>query len=209
MHDVAMSVVQTGEDADLSDTAGTLARAFRDNPAMLGMLKGDDAQVRERSLLTIMLGFAKTVRRDGIVEVVRDADSIVAASLVFPPGRFPPSIAGQWITAWAVVSSRLGRAHRFALADHEMRKKHLREPHWYLWILGVEPGRQGQGLGSSLLRSLHAKADAERMPCYLETDRETSVRIYQNHGYEVMSDAVLRGVATRMWFMRRPPAGKP
>jgi GNAT superfamily N-acetyltransferase len=202
-------MVQTIEDEDLPMAAAMLARAFRDNPAMVGILKGDDAEKREHILRTVMLGFAKSVQRDGVVEVVKEGDSIVAASLVFPPGRFPPSIVGQLITAWAVLSSRIGRAHRFALADHDMRRKHLHEPHWFLWVLGVEPERQGQGLGSRLLRSLRAKADAERMPCYLETDRKTSVRIYQNHGFDVMSDEVLRGVDTQMWFMQRPRASEP
>jgi ribosomal protein S18 acetylase RimI-like enzyme len=202
-----MAQVMTNE--DLPRAAAMLARAFRDNPAMLGLLKGDAAEARERTLRGVMLGFTRSVQRDGVVEVVKEGDSIAAASLVFPPGRFPPSIIGQLITTWGVLSSRLGRAHRFALADREMRRKHIHEPHWFLWVLGVEPERQGRGLGSRLLRSLSKKADAERMPCYLETDRQTSVRIYQNHGFQVLSDEVLRGVDTQMWFMQRPGAGAP
>jgi ribosomal protein S18 acetylase RimI-like enzyme len=194
---------------DLPEAAAMLARAFRDNPVYLGLLKGDDENARERALRTIILGFLQTTLRDGVVEVVKDGNAIVAAQLLFPPGCYPPSVPGQLITAWAVLRSRLGRAHRFVLIDGEMQRRHLHDPHWFLWVLGVEPERQGQGLGSRLLRSLNAKADAEKVPCYLETDRQTSVRIYQNHGFEVTSEAVLRGADTNMWFMQRAPAAQP
>ncbi len=199
-------MVQQIATAELSEAAAVLARAFRDNPVYLGLLKGDDEDKRERALRTISLGFLRTTQRDGLVEVIKEGTSVVAASLLFPPRRYPPSPIGQLITAWGVLRARLGRAHRFVLIDGEMQRKHLHDPHWFLWVLGVEPERQGQGLGSRLLRSLSAKADAEQVPCYLETDRPSSVRIYQNHGFEVTSEAVLRGADTNMWFMQRPPA---
>ena len=75
-----------------------------------------------------------------------------------------------------------------------MHTNHPSTPHWYLWMLGVEPALQGQGLGSELLRSLTAKVDAAGELSYLETDRERCIGLYQGHGFQVMSDAVLPGV---------------
>jgi ribosomal protein S18 acetylase RimI-like enzyme len=84
-----------------------------------------------------------------------------------------------------------------------MHKLHPRYPHWYLWFLGVEPERQGRGLGSELLRLLSAKAEADRVPCYLETDKPSSVKLYEHHGYRVQSEVVLPKVDLRLWLMKR------
>ena len=84
-----------------------------------------------------------------------------------------------------------------------MRKRHPHDPHWYLWFLGVEPERQGQGFGSVLLRALSARAEADRVPCYLETDKATSVKIYERHGYRVEAEEVLASFGLKGWFMRR------
>jgi ribosomal protein S18 acetylase RimI-like enzyme len=84
-----------------------------------------------------------------------------------------------------------------------MRKRHPHYRHWYLWFLGVEPERQGQGLGSKLLRSLSAKAEADAVACYLETDTASNVKIYERHGYEVQSEEVLPPGNVRFWFMKR------
>jgi len=190
-------------EGESAQTAAMLARAFRDNPGMLAVLKGDDAATRARALSTIMLGFVTAAHRYGSVEVVKSDGSVVAASLAFPPGGYPPPLRFELATAWAVVRGRLARAHRFARWDHEVRRRHPRTQHFYLWFLGVEPARQGQGLGSSLLRSLNSKADAARMPCYLETDKEKNVALYQRHGYRITRDEVLPGVDARVWSMQR------
>lgn len=197
------NVVQPMAAHECAQTAAMLARAFRDNPGMVAVLKGDGAARRAESLSAILLGFVAATHRYGSVEVVKRGESVVAAALAFPPGRFPPPLGFELATAWAVARGRLARAHRFARWDHEVRRRHLRAPHFYLWFLGVEPERQGQGLGSQLLRSLSSKADAVRMPCFLETDREKNVGLYQHHGYRITSHDPLPGIGTRVWWMQR------
>ncbi|HVU01693.1 MAG TPA: GNAT family N-acetyltransferase [Polyangiaceae bacterium] len=193
--------------ANLSDTAWVLARAFRDNPGMLALLPGATEEVRLRKLGPCMDGFTRSVVRYGTVEVVKDGGQVVAAALSFPPGRFPPPFWATVIQSKGPILAGPRAALRSARLDQEMRKRHPHYPHHYLWILGVEPGRQGQGLGSVLLRSLSAKADADGVPCYLETDKPTSVKIYQRHGYEVVAEDELPPVALKLWFMNRPVAG--
>lgn len=112
-------------------------------------------------------------------------------------------LRGQLTVARGVLISRAGRAYRFARADHEMRRCHPRGPHHYLWFLGVEPRYQGRGLGSELVRSLTARADAGGDACYLETDVERNVGLYQGHGFRVVDTRVLPGMDTQMWFMQR------
>lgn len=60
--------------------------------------------------------------------------------------------------------------------------------HWYLALVGVDPKYQGQGLGGKLVRSLSAQADADNVPCYLETTGLRNVAIYKKCGYEVAGE---------------------
>ena len=43
------------------------------------------------------------------------------------------------------------------------------------------------------------------MPCYLETDKSSSMWLYQRHGYDVQSDEQVPVLDFHFWFMLRPP----
>ena len=87
----------------------------------------------------------------------------------------------------------------------DLRKRLVPGPHWYLMLLFVEPDRQGQGIGSSLLRPVLAKADAARLPCYLETMTDRDVRFYEKHGFKAVWNGDLPSNGPHMWAMRREP----
>jgi ribosomal protein S18 acetylase RimI-like enzyme len=199
-----MPSIEALEPSEAGVAAGVLARAFRDNPGMVAVLPDRTDADRLRLLEPCMLGFVKSMLRYGTVEVVREGGALVAVALAFRPGEFPPPFFATIIQANGPVRAGLGAALRFARIDHEMRKRHPHYPHWYLWFLGVEPARQGQGLGSMLLKSLGAKAEADRVPSYLETDKASSVKLYERHGFRVEAEEVLPSVEVRLWFMRRP-----
>jgi GNAT superfamily N-acetyltransferase len=152
-----------------------------------------------------MVGFVESTLRYGVGEVVKEGSRIVAVSLSFAPDRFPPPFFATIIQARGPIRAGLHRTLRFIRVDQEMRKRHPDYRHWYLWFLGAEPERQGQRLGSKLLRSLSAKAEADGTACYLETDKATNVKIYEHHGYVLEAeDVLLPGtVDLRMWFMKR------
>src|SRR5262245_13044367 len=190
--------------ADVGAAAGVLARAFRDNPGMLAPFKGDSPEIRLRLLGPCIAGFTEAVLRFGSAEVVKIDGAIVAVSLSFAPGAFPPPFRSQFWMAKGPIRSGLARALRFARIDQEMRRRHPHYPHWYLWFLGVEPTKQGQGLGSMLLQTLSERAHRDGAPCYLETDKQSSVRLYEKHGYKVENEEILPGVELKLWFMRRP-----
>jgi len=91
-----------------------------------------------------------------------------------------------------------------AYADRQHRRN-MPEAHWYLWALGVEPARQRQGVEASLLRMGLARADADRKPCYLETNTALNVLFYQKHGFRVVNHGQPAGYRLTFWAMRREP----
>ena len=54
-------------------------------------------------------------------------------------------------------------------------------------LLGVEPACQGRGLGGALLRPILARADAESVPCYLETFAEQNLAFYARYGFAAVT----------------------
>ena len=70
--------------------------------------------------------------------------------------------------------------------------------HWYLDFLGVEPRRQGRGLGKALLSPALERCDRERIPAYLGASTERNRMFYERNGFaltEVFDDAGPRRAA--------------
>ena len=188
--------------SDLPAAARVLTRAFRDNPGMLAILRGDPPELRERLLEPCMVGFTRAALRWGVAEVARLDGEIRGVSLSFLPGEFPPPFWSMFVMARGPLLAGPRRALRFARVDHTQRQNHPRDRHAYLWFLAVDPAAQGRGLGSALLESLARKAAAERVQCYLETDKASLVRLYERHGYAVKGETWVRGLDLRLWLMR-------
>ena len=85
---------------------------------------------------------------------------------------------------------------------------HLRDvprPHWYAMVIGVDPSRQGRGIGGSFLEPILARADAAGVDCYLETCQPRNVVFYQRHGFEILVEGVEPASGLRYWTFRRQP----
>jgi ribosomal protein S18 acetylase RimI-like enzyme len=52
----------------------------------------------------------------------------------------------------------------------------------------VDPAYQGKGYASRLLKPMLARIDRENMPCYLDTEEEKNVSIYQHFGFKVLEE---------------------
>ncbi len=68
----------------------------------------------------------------------------------------------------------------------QMATFHPKEPHWYLPLIGVDPARQGQGLGDALMRHAVARCDRDKLPAYLESSNPRNISLYRRHGFEAV-----------------------
>ena len=75
---------------------------------------------------------------------------------------------------------------------------------WHLFILGVAPGRQGQGVGSRLIAPVLAAADRSGQLCYLETLEERNLAFYARHRFTVGEHVQRPGVPGFWTMVRRP-----
>ena len=77
--------------------------------------------------------------------------------------------------------------------------------HWYLSILGVDPTRQGEGIGGALLQPILKVSDQTDTPCYLETFVEENLAFYTHHGFRILVAGVEPRSSIPFWTMTRTP----
>jgi ribosomal protein S18 acetylase RimI-like enzyme len=111
------------------------------------------------------------------------AEGFMGAALWLPPGVDPDAEGlEEWMNE-AVPEADLDKVSAFF---DEMDKYHPHEPIWYLPMIGVDPARQGMGLGSALLAHALTRVDRDAKPAYLEATTESSRDLYARHGFEVI-----------------------
>lgn len=98
---------------------------------------------------------------------------------------------------------RIMSAHR--VLDERLARQ-IPEPNYYLSVLGVDPARQGQGIGSALMRPILDRCDQERLPASLATNLERNLRLYGRHGFRVVDEVNIPRTEIPTWLMRRDPA---
>ncbi len=193
--------------AQIGDAGAVLGRAFHTNPGFVWML-ADEAS-RPRKLSWFMGAGTKVGCKDG--EVYTTPGKVDGAAVWLPPGKTTLSTM-QMISAGmlaAPVRWGIGPFMKFMSVMNRFEHEHKQAmpgDHWYLMIIGVDPPRQGQGVGSALMAPVLAKADESRLPCYLETDKPEDVVFYQKHGFEVVEKLSLKD-SPPFWTMARAHRG--
>jgi ribosomal protein S18 acetylase RimI-like enzyme len=189
----------------LTQASEVMARAFQIDP-MLKYLAPDDT--RRASLLPSFFGtVVRYCLRYGEVYTTETVDGVACW---LPPGNTMPTIGRMLRIGIHVSPLQFGWAglRRYtALADYTdaVHRRFAPGQHWYLWALGVDPACQGQGIGGMLMQPVLAHADADGLPCYLETENERNVPFYQKYGFQVVSDGEIPKGGLRVWAMLREP----
>lgn len=195
--------------ADVDAAGALLGRAFADNPAYRAILRHMPDEARARTVARVKRGFAAAAVRWQEAHGVWVDDRMAGASLVCAPGQYPHGFLAFQRHAWGCMTSGWRGIVNFLRADAYISRSHIRGPHYYLFVLGIDPAYQKRGLGRALLGALSEKADAQAVPCYLETDKPSSVELYRSAGYAVLTEEDVPGVAgMHMWTMRRPAKGE-
>jgi ribosomal protein S18 acetylase RimI-like enzyme len=185
------------------DAAALLGRAFCDNPGVCVVLDRHGREERQRLMTRAAYGFVQASLRHGEATAVIADGRLAAVSLVYPPGTYPPSVGAMFWMSLGPLRSSPRTIFRYARFDAYMRSRHVRAPHYYLFMLGCEPDLQGRGHGGALLRALNERVDGRGVLAYLETDKAENVGLYQRFGYEVTTDQLVLGTC-RLWTMTRP-----
>ena len=65
--------------------------------------------------------------------------------------------------------------------------------HHFLQMIGVRPEYQGKGYGSKLIRPVLDRIDKEGLACYLETQDDIDVPLYEHYGFKIIDESIIPG----------------
>jgi GNAT superfamily N-acetyltransferase len=198
--DVEVRVAGRG---DAGETAEVLARAFYDDPVFKWLVPAGGS--RERRLRRFFLTELRHESlRYGAVEVAWVDGRAAGAAVWFPPGAgLGTEVAALpgYLRAFGRRFVNIARFESVAVRVHPRE-----EPHWYLLAIGVDPDRQGEGVGAALLRSRLRRCDEEGLPAYLESSKPENVPLYEHFGFRVTGTLTLPKGAPAVPTMWRPNA---
>jgi GNAT superfamily N-acetyltransferase len=197
----AAPAVRRATVADTRPLAEMLMRAFLDDPVAAWAFPPQ--RLRPRALERFQ---ATRLRQLLAHDEVWTAEDHSCAALWAPPERWKSTLREDAQLGPCFAHPRLlGRMPLVTAGWLGLEKGHPRTPpHYYLAVLGTDPARQGQGLGSLLLGPVLAQCDSDGVGAYLESSKERNVDFYARHGFRVLEEVrLLRGPT--MWKMWRDP----
>jgi len=190
----------------LKPAAQMLSRAFADDPFSCYLFPDE---VRRKNKLPHM---HKNLLRFGMLygEAHTTSDRLEGIATWMPPGNFK-------ITLWRGIRCG-GISMLFSVGWGTLKKlssygrhvtplhKHLdRYNPWYLSILAVDPQYRDKGYAGMLVKPMLERFDRANEHCFLETNKEKNVPMYEHFGFNVIEEIAVPDTNLTTWMMLREP----
>ncbi|MFJ3666333.1 GNAT family N-acetyltransferase [Streptomyces sp. NPDC090106] len=176
-----------------------LDAAFQDDPVSSWVFPGTEYRRETHHLL--MGAFADIVLEEGWIDVTED-DTACALWMSVPAE--PHDDGGEgFAQVRAAVDPANARIEQIGLLTGDVHP--VGRPHAYLWMIGVRPDRQGEGVGGALIGSVLERCDREGRPAYLEASSARSRSLYERLGFRLLDRPLDLPDGPRMWPMWRDP----
>jgi ribosomal protein S18 acetylase RimI-like enzyme len=193
---------------EVKRAAEVVARAFQDYPLSVYFIP--DESVRRRKLPLMF----QPLLRHGLSysEVYATSPKLEGIAVWFRPDGKRETLwskirSGSVLIPFIVGIGALRRQIAFGRWAASVRKRCVPGRYWYLQLLGVEPAYQGRGYASALLKPMLERIDGEGLPCYVETQTEKNVPLYEHLGFRVVEEGIVPGSEVRSWAMVREAGG--
>lgn len=177
--------------------AALCVKAMLDNPLHLRVF-GPKLITRQRRLKRFFPGLLAYVGCKGQLYGAFVNHQLVGVLGVLAPAQCRPSLRDLFRLLPHLLRSNslLGQLRLVAWLG-TWAKIDLKQPHWHLGPLAVDPAWQRHGIGTRLLE--HFFCNDSDFPYYLETDKQENVQFYKKFGFTAL--ACPKILNTQSWVM--------
>jgi len=181
-----------------------LADAFAEDPVFAWLIPPDH-RGRDSRLRTVFTSMSRGYLRQG--KPCYLTSDVSAAALWAAPGKWTMPLSQIVLEAAPSGLAFRGGLLRALRTQLQIERLHAGQfpAHWYLGYLGTRRDRQGEGLGTQMLREVLARADADGVPAYLESSNERNLPLYERNGFRVVGELRALGHGPAIWRMWREP----
>jgi GNAT superfamily N-acetyltransferase len=196
-----VTTIRPATAADRARLADALASAFSEDPLFSWFAgTGPDKPFEPKGRIVFDTFLKLELRRSDHLVFADDSGNGVTIWKAPNRWKMPP---GDMVRALPAMLRAFGpRATKMIAAFTAVEKVHPEEEHYYLEAIGTRRDMQSKGVGSSLLRHMLDRSDAEGIPTYLESSNPRNVPFYARHGFRVTGEiSVGKGAptVTAMW----------
>lgn len=183
-----IEVIQLDE-SQIDVAAGVLANAFQDDPLSIYMLP--DPAERAKKL---PIHFRPIVRYGMLFGEVLTTPLMEGVAVWTAPDLWEVTPERAVQAGFDQLPSLIGDEplNRFNQANDNISTLHVRDvprDHWYLMVIGIDPAKQGRGIGRALIEAILKRADEDGLPCYLETCVHANATFYARLGFQQLINA--------------------
>lgn len=166
--------------SDREQVSSTLANAFAHDPVICWMLGSVPApSSRLADLFRFVLDGALAAD-EPLVEMVEHGGGAAIWSEAGATAMSTRETVVALPKMVGILRTGLMRSLRMMSA---MDAGHPKEPHRYLFFIGVRGDQQGTGAGGALLDSVLERCDADGVPAYLENSNPVNAAFYARRGF--------------------------
>jgi len=188
--------IETLQPNEIVEASVLMSRAYNSDPTTCAILGGQSE--KQRSFLES--GFKMTLKK-GTVFSAKENEKILGVMRFVEYPECKKEFLFQGLDILPALLFLRDKALRIRKWQSIWVKHHPDKPHCHLEAIGVLPERQGQGVGSLLLKHFCAYVDELKQAAYLETDQPKNVRFYERFGFNIIEEASVLSLPN--WFMWR------
>lgn len=170
--------------------SAVLYRALYDDPQVRYMLPDD--RERRRIFPSLIFNAMRVSQENGEIYTTQNVDG---GALWIRPSSSQSVPLPSWI------GPNLRRCVRLALHVERIQQQMINEPHWYLMALGTDISKPG--IRGKLIEPILLQADAEGIPCYLETFSERILPLFESYGFRIAAAGRIPRGGPDFWTMIR------
>ncbi|MHA2092115.1 MAG: GNAT family N-acetyltransferase [Candidatus Kariarchaeaceae archaeon] len=184
---------------DLQKAVDVLTNAFSEESMWKDVFNDED---KNRVLTEVMVRFCLKYGN-----VVSTSDNLEGVMAITPYDKQMTALRVIRSGAFLLSMKIANESKKFKVlskAIEEAKEGLNLGPYIHLLIMGVSQEFQGKGFGGKLIRAVIEKSETERIPIYLETQKEDNVSLYEKYGFSVRKKIVLPvPINLPMWLMLR------